>query len=246
MTLFVRHVAAILDSAFLETGEAVQEVVRIEIGSGGLPSCVRCGTSDTAVYRAAAEVIAELLAADARDDAVLMLRGVEAFGHPALPEIIGAAVSAGWRRVGLQTAGGLLGVGGNAPGVLHAGVRHFEIVMAPGVPPMSGTGGLEPLDGLRMLVSAASTARVRIAVSVILPTCRHSVEALPAVVADLAAAGAGSVRIVAEPGACTGSRALAAVIAACDTGVVNAVWVDVSGIELPAGHAMHRAPGVLS
>lgn len=217
------------------------EVVRIDIGSGGLPQCARCGASGVATYRSSIEVIGDIAAVAAGPGTLLMLGGAEAFGHSALPEIIGAAASAGYRRIGLQTAGGLLAVGGNAAGVLHAGVRHFEIVYVPSDSLPSGPDHGAPLQGVRELVAAASAARTRIAVSAVIPACRHCIEALPAAVADLAAAGVGSVSIVAERGSCTGPRALAAVIAACDTGIVNAVWVEVRGIELPDGHSMHRA-----
>jgi len=224
----------------------VIETVRIDIGSGGLPSCARCGVPGAPTFHSATDVIASISKAAVDSNAVLMLGGAEAFGHAALPEIVGAAVASGWRRIGLQTAGGLLTVGGNAPGVLHAGVRHFEVVIVPSDSSTLAVDGPAPLDGIRELVAAASAAGVRIAVTAVLPTCRHGVAALPSAVADLAAVGVGSIRIVAEPESCTGPRALAAVVAACDTGVVNAVWVDVSGVDLPPGHAMHRATQVVS
>ncbi|MCE5190362.1 MAG: hypothetical protein LLG08_01055 [Actinomycetia bacterium] len=217
------------------------DVARIKIGSGGLPSCDRCHAAETPAYRPAAEVIAEIeRLSEAQLGAIVMLAGAEAFMHPELPALIGAAVSSGAQRVGLQTAGALLSVGGNTPGALHAGVRHFEITFLPGDEAASAGEHDRQLEGVRDLFEAAGRARVKVAISARVHICRHTVSRLPEAVADLVAAGVGAVHIATAWSAGMGPSALSSVTAACDTGVVNAVWVDVVGVALPSGHAMHE------
>ncbi len=215
------------------------EVTRIHIGSGGLPSCGRCAAPAVATYRPAADIVAEIEALASSSDGIL-LAGAEAFGHSALPEIISAAARSGSRRIGLDTAGALLAVGGNAAGALHAGVRYFEVHYLPGDAPDVVAAAHAARVGIRAIIVAAAEAGQSVAVSATIRACRHTVDRLPGAVADLAADGVGAVCITAEEGSCTGPLARASVCAACDTGAVNGVWVDVLGIELPESHSLHR------
>ncbi len=222
------------------------ESVLIEIGVGGLPSCARCVPAPPPALRPASDVTSEirdLLATADSHRGVLMFSGAEAFAHPALPELIDAAVTAGASRIGVQTAGALLAVGGNAAGSLHVGVRHFEIAFVPGDDAERQAEQAAQLAGVKELAEVAERTDARIAVSARIRVCRHTVAHLPAAVGALAEAGVGCVHLEAASDLGSGPGALASIIAACDTGVVNAVWVDVSGVALPAGHAMHTAGG---
>lgn len=225
------------------------EVVRITIGYGGLPTCSRCSVPSEQEHRPLDDVAADIESAAATlagTSGVLLLAGTEAFSHPSLPQIIVAASSAGVRRIGVQTAGGLLGIGGNAQGVLHAGVRHFEIHYLPGDDVELAPGIPGALDGVADLVRVSAAAGARIALSAVITACRHTIQHLSPAVGQLAAAGVGAVHIEVNSSAGTGPAATAFVLAACDTGVVNAVWVDVSGFALPESHSMHVASEVAS
>lgn len=217
--------------------------LRITIGKGGLPACARCAAPVAPEYLSAAEAraaigkrIAVMPAAE-----VLMLAGAEAFGHPALPDLVRAAIEAGAARVGLETGGGQLVRGGNAQGALHAGVRHFLLHHVPGeVHTLAQPGALE---GARELASVASANSIKVAISCEVPACRHTIDHLPGAVADLASAGVGAVHVKVHENAGAGPVATAAILAACDTGIVNAMWVDVEGFGLPDSHCMHLAGG---
>ena len=218
------------------------QVSRIEMGTGGLPACARCGSIGAPVFRPAEEVIADVkdLHADhSRGIDLVWLDGTEAFSHPALPVIIAEVVATGAQRVGLETAGALLAAGGNAQGALHAGVRHVDVRYVPGTDTDRASEHDFQLAGIREFVRAAQEVGISVAVSASVPACRHTSADLPAAVAELVAVGVGAVHIKVDPAPGFGPLAVASVIAACDTGVVNAVWVDVAGIELPEGHAMH-------
>jgi len=225
------------------------EVVRITIGCGGLPTCSRCSVPSEQEHRLLADVTADIESAVVTSvgrSGVILLAGTEAFSHPSLPQIISAATSAGARRIAVQTAGGLLGSGGNAQGVLHAGVRHFEIHYLPGDDAELAPGIPGALDGVAELIRVSAAAGARIALSAVITACRHTIQHLSPAVGQLAAAGVGAVHIEVDPSAGTGPSATASVLAACDTGVVNAVWVDVSGFALPESHSMHFAPEAAS
>ena len=225
------------------------EVVLIDIGSGGLPSCGRCTVPSAQEYRPLADVAADIQSfvdSSVGTSGVMLLAGAEAFSHPSLPQIISTATSAGVQRIGVQTAGGLLGIGGNAQGVLHAGVRHFELHFLPGDDAEPAPGIPGALDGVAELVRVSAAGGARIAISAVIIACRHTIQQLSSAVGELAAAGVAAVHIKVDPSAGTGPAATASVLAACDTGVVNAVWVDVSGLALPESHSMHIASGRVS
>ncbi len=174
----------------------------------------------------------------------LVLGGAEAFAHPELPALVTYAVQVGVERLALETGGGPLSTGENAAGALHVGVRHIIVRYVPCDEPMSETPALaDPsklaLAGIRAFRRAAEARGVKVAVSAVIGVCRHTGPLLPAAIAELVDAGVGAVRLLGGEGASAGSAQLAHVAAACDTGVVNGVWVGVSGIELPASHAAH-------
>ncbi|MDO8950138.1 MAG: hypothetical protein Q7V61_06430 [Actinomycetota bacterium] len=174
----------------------------------------------------------------------LVLGGLEAFSHPELPALVVAAAAAGFVRIGLETGGGPLNVGENAAGAIHVGVRHLVIRFVPSVAdddpvatPIRASDAA--LAGIRAFLGAAAAADQKVAVSAVVPACRHTAPLLPVAVAELADAGVGAVRLVADGEGAYGSAAIAHVSAACDTGVVNGVWVEVEGIVLPKSHAAH-------
>ncbi|MGB4442546.1 MAG: hypothetical protein WBJ62_10065, partial [Coriobacteriia bacterium] len=81
-----------------------------------------------------------------------------------------------------------------------------------------------------------------VVVTAVIPVCRHNADALPATIAELASLGVQAVRLV--PSADATTPALALLAAACDTGMVNRLWVEVDpALPLPDTYALHAVPG---
>lgn len=225
----------------------------ITLGAGGLPRCARCPASGPGlVFGESTEIRTRIDEAVASWVCVpgpnLVLGGAESFAHPDLPALVAYAVQAGVERLALETGGGPLATGENAAGALHVGVRHIVVHYVPRDEPVSDTPASTDtealaLSGIRAFRRAAKTRGAKVAISAVIPVCRHTAPHLPSAVADLADAGVGSVSLVGDAEALAGSALLAQVTAACDTGVVNGVWVDVSGVELPVSHSAHVAGG---
>lgn len=233
--------------------------VLIPLGEGGLPRCCRCAPESASLtHRTIADVRQDIEHAVANAGTApgpnVILGGTEAFSHPDLPAIVVYAAEHGVSRIALETGGGPLTVGENAPGAIHVGVRHLIVHYVPTQPgDLDGAAAavvsVDPmqlaLDGIRAFVRAADAKGEKVAVSATVPVCRHTASLLPSAIVDLVAAGVGSVRLDGgAAGDAHGSARTAHVTAACDTGVVNGVWVDVAGVALPSSHAAHVAPGV--
>lgn len=224
---------------------------RVEVGA---PSTRRCRLCDPvgpgAAWRSVADVAAELQEVAAEWTAAVgpgvVLCGPEPFMHPSLPQIVAAARSAGFERIGIETDGIALGREENARGALSAGVRHLQaIVFAIGTlgDRMAGAQGAAAasLAGIERFSATASSSGLPVAVSAVVPVCRHNAEQLHLVVAAAARAGAGRVVLTAaSPHVAVPEPVIAA---ACDTGTVNRVWVEVHGLRLPRTHEMHGSEG---
>lgn len=225
---------------------------QITIGTGGGPRCHRCSApSAEQSFRSADEIAAEIAAVVGGWDASLgpnvLLNGAEPFAHDALPRLIAQARAAGAKRIGLVSDGGALGFGDNAAGAVHAGVRHVVVQtvgLGEAADERAGRTGLSAavLAGIRAFVEAAKHVEATVAVSAEVAVCRHNVDELPGIVAALGEAGAGCVVFFQDELAIPAPASVAVVLAAaCDTGVVNGVWVEVRGLPLPATHSLHRA-----
>ncbi|GAV31041.1 hypothetical protein emb_1d0279 [Coriobacteriaceae bacterium EMTCatB1] len=222
---------------------------RIEVGSPSERRCRLCRPRQAQVtWRSVADVASELREVASDWTAPLgpnvFLGGAEPFEHPSLPSIVAAAVDAGFERVGIETDATALARGENARGSLLAGVRHLRAVLF-GVgdlgDAMAGPPGFSAaaLSGIERYAEVARREGIAVAISAVVPVCKHNVDLLPVIVASAAAAGAGCVVLdAAEPVA---PAAAATVAAACDTGIVNRAWVEVHGLPLPASHEAHRA-----
>lgn len=208
----------------------------IEVGSGGRASCARCGASpEAATYLPTEEVI------DCIRRAVLEYRppgpnirfgGADAFGHPELPVLVSAAVQEGVVRIGLETDGSALAAGDNAAGALHAGVRHIHV---------SHVDAAGALAGIAAWTQAVRAAGVDAVATATVPVCVHNVAELAKAVAAMAEAGVAGITVDARS-VSVSAEVTAYVVAACDTGTVNSVWVEVLGPSdmLPESHSLHR------
>lgn len=225
---------------------------QIAIGTGVGPRCRRCSAATAErsfreVDAIAAEMAAVVDAWDASPGPNVLLTGAEPFAHDALPRLIAQARAAGVQRIGLVTDGGALGFGDNAVGTVHTGVRRVvvrSIGLGEAADERAGRPELSAatIAGIRAFVEAAKHAEATVAVSAEVAVCRHNADELPSIVAALGEAGVGCVTFFEDDGATTAPASVAATLAAaCDTGVVNGVWVEVRGLPLPATHALHRA-----
>ncbi|MBN1193543.1 MAG: hypothetical protein JXA36_07650, partial [Coriobacteriia bacterium] len=174
----------------------------------------------------------------------IVLGGPEPFAHPELPAIVAACKEAGVARIAVETDAAALSLSGNAEGALSSGVRHLLVRVL--------SGQDEVADRLSGRVGVASAARVgvasylggaerlglTVAVTAVVPVCAHNLDMLPATVADLAARGFHAVRLI--TGGPLPSAASGIVAAACDTGMVNHLWVCTDGqLPLPPSHRLH-------
>jgi len=224
----------------------------IAIGAGGGPHCGRCrAVLAEQSFRDADAIAAEVDAVvGAWGDAAgpnVLFTGAEPFAHDSLPRLVAQARAAGVKRIGLVTDGGALGFGDNAVGAFHVGVRHL-VVRSIGVgetaDERAGRAGLSAaaLAGIRAFVEAARHAEATVSVSAEVAVCSHNTGELPEIVAAFGEAGVGCITFLQEPGTMRPAGSAAATLAAaCDTGVVNGVWVEARGLPLPPTHALHRA-----
>lgn len=229
----------------------------IAIGSGAPAGCTRCSVPVPAGYFAADDLAASIAAAAVASAAAvpgpnLALTGPEPFGHPELPALVAACVRVGAERIALETDGGALATGGNAAGVIHAGVRHLWVRVLAGEPAtsdeLSGRRGLAAAarTGVAAYLAAADDAGVTVAVTCSVPVCMHTLPSLPRTAALLAGWGVHALRLHAAGALPAHAGDLLA--AACDTGMVNGLWVEVDrSLPLPESHRLHslvcRAPG---
>ncbi|MBN2247221.1 MAG: hypothetical protein JW733_00830 [Coriobacteriia bacterium] len=226
------------------------DLVPIAVGSGSPAGCTRCAPIPDAAYLSVSDIAAALAAARGTHGVALV--GPEPFSHPELPRVIAACRDAGFKRIALETDGSALAVHGNAPGVLHAGVRHLwvrvlgahdaahdERIGRPG-------RGAAARAGCAAYRAAALEMGRAVVVTAVVPVCRHTLPELHAIVAECGARGFDAVRLVSTGPLSASAEAM--IEAACDTGMVNRIWVSTDGsLPLPASHRLHGvADGVAS
>ena len=218
------------------------DLVPIFVGDGAPAGCVRCGAAGASTYLPV-ETIAAAIAQTVPADGVV-LTGPEPFAHPDLPRVVAACRDAGVSRIAIETDGGALSVPGNAHGVLLSGVRHLWVRVLGSSDEMhdtlAGKRGIAQAmrAGVAGYLANAETERLQVAVTAVVPVCEHDLAELPAIMAHCAAQGFHAARLVAA-GALP-SSAETIVAAACDTGMVNHLWVAVDeSLPLPPSHRLH-------
>lgn len=230
---------------------------RVAIGSGHGIRCTRCHPdNESPVYHPAAQVLAAVQAVvdtwHGGPGPNVTLTGPEPFAHPELPGMVAGAIDAGVHRLRLEVDGGAFARPGNAEGALGAGVRHVQVTLLGGTEGVhdalaGGPGAFDAATtGMAAFDDAIRTAGVVAIVTVLVPVCRHNVADLPAAVGAAVQAGAASVLLRVEDGGIDLEAAAPWITAACDTGVVNGVWVEVEGVPfcvLPA-YDLHLASTV--
>lgn len=232
---------------------------QIAVGHGGEVRCSRChGEAEAHSYRSGDEIVADIVTTvelwSGLPGPNVALTGAEPFGHPDLPTLVDTAVRAGCRRVRLDTDAVALRSAQNAGGSLMAGVRHLGWAVLGGTPGVhdalvGAPGALEAsTEGVRSFLSIASAEETAVSVTALVPVCRHNVHDLPAAAGLAVDVGVDRILLRVEDGGLDLGAALPWVVAACDTGVVNGVWVEVEGVPfcLMPGYDLHLTDAVRS
>jgi MoaA/NifB/PqqE/SkfB family radical SAM enzyme len=228
--------------------------VDVAVGSGVVTRCTRCAPEsvDTS-FRAAGEIVAEAASVceswNGGTGPNIRLTGAEPFAHPELPRIVAGVVAAGCARLGVDTDAVAFSSEVNARGALRAGVRHVRFTLLAGTPgvhdALAGAPGLldATQEGVQAFRAAADAEGVDVAVTARIPVCRHDLRDLPSAVGAAVSCGADAVEVAIEDGGIDLAAAVPWVTAACDTGVVNGVWVQVAGMPfcLLPGYDLHLA-----
>jgi hypothetical protein len=234
----------------------VLRFVSVSLG-GGLPlRCVRChGSAPEVSYRSADELdplLAEAVAAAGSPGPNVELTGPEPFGHPELPAVVAAAARHGVARLRLETDAIALASPVNAGGSIAAGVRHLRVRLLGGSPGVhDGLGAVvgafdATLAGVRCFVASAAESGSPVSVTVVIPVCRHNVHDLTPAVLAAAEAGADAVTLMLDDPGLDLAMAAPWLMSACDTGVINGVWVEVDGAPfcLLPGYDLHVVDAV--
>jgi MoaA/NifB/PqqE/SkfB family radical SAM enzyme len=231
--------------------------VEIAVGTGGGVRCARChGTAAPAAYTSAFDVARDIESAvvswSGAPGPNIALIGPDPFGHPELRTLVSAAVRAGVQRLRVDTDAVALRSAQNAADYIGAGVRHLSFSLLGGTPGIhdalvDAPGSLDALiAGVRSYRTAADAESLSVCVTAVLPACRHNVRDLPAAVVRAVEIGADAVLVRVEDGGADLSRALPWLTAACDTGVVNCVWVELEGVPfcMLEGYDLHLTDAV--
>jgi hypothetical protein len=218
----------------------VLHFTEVRLGPGEGTRCELChGPAETGVYTGASiltDLIAQALLEAQKTGRNVAFTGPEPFDHPELPSLVAMAASYGAARLRIDTDATALSNPANAAGSVAAGVRHLRVTLLGG---SSGTHDAlfgkpsafeAALMGMRAFVRAGQEAELAVSLTALIPVCRHSVQDLPATVAAAAEGGAHSVLLRIDDGGVDLGAALPWMTAACDTGVVNGVWVEVEGL----------------
>lgn len=228
------------------------EFARIAVGEGQPLHCAHCNSPAERAYGDAESIGGEVdRAAAASTDPTgpnLCLTGPEPFGHPELPRLVIACRHAGARRIALETDAAALSVRVNAAGLVAAGVHHLHVRVlhadeARG-DELGGSAGRtrDSFAGIAGYLEAAQAAGVDAVVTLRVPICEHNVVSLPEIVTRAAALGVHAVRLLGTSPLPTSASAFIA--AACDTGMVNGVWVEAAeSLPVPDSHSLHIVSG---
>jgi hypothetical protein len=231
----------------------------VALGVGTGVRCNRCAAPAVVsepTFRPAEEVLADASSVcgswSAGAGPNVRLTGAEPFGHPELPRIVSGVVAAGCRRLAIDTDAVGLRSATNARGALTAGVRNVRCTMLAGTEgvhdALAGVPGMldATREGMRSYRAAAESEGLDVSVTVLIPVCRHNVQDLPSAVGVAVDCHADRIEVKITDGGLDLPAAIPWITAACDTGVVNGVWVEVEGVPfcLVPGYDLHLADAV--
>lgn len=216
---------------------------RVSIGEG-LPSCTRCAGKGASAFRDTEDVVTELGSRD------VDLVGADSLTHPDIERIVEQAVSMAADRVRIEVASGIDKA--KALALIHSGVRHVRVAILGGSADahdalVSERGAFDRVaETVARLREAGEEAGARMAFSARVPACKHNASELPGAVVAAADMGLDAVAIVTGDMGGEAGGFTPWVAAACDTGIVNTLWVEVEGLPfcLMPAHALHLADSV--
>ena len=207
----------------------------VSIGIAGDTPCVRCARATETSMRAATRFLKRSAGIceswSCGPGPNISLVGAEPFAHPDLPTLVQGAMEAGCERLRLRTDAGALAVGGNAAGVIGAGVRQLEVVLLGGDAAthdalVGRAGALAATTaGVSAFLSAAAAAGANVAVVGRIPVCPHVRDGLLATVHALAGMGAVAIELATTAGVELTESQLSA---ARQAAVVNGAWLQTS------------------
>lgn len=225
----------------------------IVLGESGAPNCDRCGRSEPEALRNTQSVLSEIRKAISAwpggPGPNLSFAGAEPFRHPAIFDLLAASVAAGANRIRLESDAHGLVARGAAEHALASGVRHLAFPILGSTPQLhdalSGSPGslANTLAGVETFTSAARDGGLRVHVTARTPVCRHNLHDTPAIVTAAAKAGANAIRLTINDVDLDVRQACAWLGAACDTGIVCGIWVEVEGVPYgcAVGWELHLA-----
>lgn len=209
----------------------------IPFGSGEEVSCRRCSSGDSRPHATIAELTGRIDSAlGATPDAGVLLSGVDVLGHIELSDLVRNAARAGASRIAVRSSGGVFAEPAAAQELVRSGVRVVEVTFlgsnAQAHDALAATPGAfdTAAAAVAHVRAAADALDVRVAIRGRVRVCRHNLADLPATVMRLAEMGVASISLACDP-TLDPRRAVDWVLAACDTGTVNRVWVAVSGMD---------------
>ncbi|MBU4555472.1 MAG: hypothetical protein KJ747_01190 [Actinobacteria bacterium] len=206
------------------------EFARISIGTGGAAICSQCQPQTAILHAPDDEILSKVkrvaLSADGTVGPNVLLEGPEPFRHPNLPALLGGALAAGIERIALVTDAGALGVADNASGSIFAGLRHIHVPLfgsdSRSHDALTHSGTFDAsCAGVARFRSAAERMGIEVLVIGVLPLCVHNLTDAAETVAVFAKLGAAAVRIIGDDTSASRPH----ILAACETGMVNGVWV---------------------
>ncbi|GAB4275518.1 MAG: hypothetical protein Kow0056_05170 [Coriobacteriia bacterium] len=220
------------------------QFARIEIARGG-GLCRRCPRPKHEFLPT--EQLLGVVRSNAAAVGNVFFAGHRAAGHPDIQALAKEAARAGAQRIRVQAAHGINPE--KIPTLLSAGVRQVSFTIAAANPRVLAAMGIaeKKLEAFKSapeaLREAARADSQRVFVHVRIPVCRHNVHELPGAVALAAEVRADAVTLEPVDGGLDLAGSAPWIAAACDTGMVNALWVDVEGVPycLMPGHELHQA-----
>lgn len=229
------------------------ECAYIPLARGSRIPCTACApVPATLEHRPAEEIIIDVRRAVAGMAATpgpaILLGECEPFSHPELVSIVTQSVAAGVRRLGLRSDASALTRGDNASGAISAGVRRLDVTLLGGDESahdrLYGRPGsfAVALAGMQAFREVGERMAVPVVLTGSVPVCRHVVTGIPAIVERFARSGASSVELVFEDPSIADTGTVKTIIAACETGIVNGVWVSIRGLD-PAALGRHVLHG---
>ncbi len=244
-------------------GSRVLQFEDILLGESGAPQCTRCTPANAEYLREAPRVLAAITGAVLHwphgPGPNLSFTGAEPFHHPELFEFLGASVAAGASRIRLESNAHALGPPELADRVISAGVRHLTFPLLGSTSDthdaLTARGSYEKtIAGVEGFLGAAAKSTTRVHVTAHVPVCRHNLHDTPEIVTLASKTGANAVLLTINDVDLDVRQAGPWLEAACDTGVVYAIWVEVEGIpygcasgwELHLASMYHRVEGTKS